>query len=130
MTTNAASRRAGTILIIDDDEVLTDLLKRMVERAGFNAVSAASCSDALEIYRSRGTEIALVITDLMLGGGSGRGLVQDLLRVDPSARILVTTGFYDERDLADLLECGAKDVILKPFSSERLLEKIHAVLAN
>ncbi len=130
MTTDAASGRAGTILIIDDDEVLSDLLKRMVERAGFEAMSVQSSEEALEIYHNRSAEISLVITDLMLGGGSGRGLVQELLRVDPSARILVTTGFYDERDLADLLECGAKGVILKPFNSERLLEKIRAVLAN
>lgn len=130
MTNDAASGRAGTILIIDDDEVLSELLKRMVERAGFRAVAASNCDDALEIYRAQGREIAVVITDLMLGGGSGRGLVQDLLRLDPDVRVLVTTGFYDERDLADLLECGAKGVILKPFSSEMLIEKIRAVLAN
>lgn len=128
MAMGAAPGSAGTILIVDDDEALVGLLQRMVERDGFDTVTASTAEEAIAAYRRQETAIDLVITDLVMAGTDGRTLVHEILRLDPTARILVSTGYYDDRDISDLLEAGAKGIVLKPYNSTQLLERVHAAL--
>src|SRR5207237_7591983 len=92
-----------TLLIVDDEEMLVELLRRMVLRQGYQALVANSAQEGLSIYERNRDRIDLVITDLVMPGMDGKALAEELLRRDPQIRILVSTGFSAESDIASLL---------------------------
>ena len=125
-----ASGSAGTLLIVDDDESLVQLVKKMVERQGYNALIATNAGDALETYKVRRDEINLVITDLVMSGTDGRAFARSLLEVNPDVRILVSTGLRDETDMEALRQLGVKGFVFKPYNSHDLVESIQSALNN
>ena len=125
-----ASGSAGRLLIVDDDESLVQLVKKMVERQGYDALVATSATDALETYQDRGDQIDLVITDLVMSGTDGRAFARSLLELNPDVRILVSTGLRDETDMDALRQLGVKGFVFKPYNSRDLVDSIQAALQN
>jgi len=119
---------AETLLIVDDEEILVELLRRMVERQGYRALSALSAEEALRVYEEHKDEIDLVISDLIMPDMDGRALARELMRRDPDIRILISTGFSAANDITDLLEQGVKGVVMKPYQSQQLLSRIREAL--
>lgn len=117
-----------TLLIVDDEEMLVELLRRMVVRQEYKAYSAQSADEALAIYEEHKSEIDLVITDLMMPGTDGKALAIELMRRDPKLRILISTGFSATNDITSLLEMGVRGVVMKPYQSEQLFSKIREAL--
>lgn len=124
-----ASQDPRTLLIVDDDESLVQLVKKMVERQGFAAQVATSAEDALETYRASRDDIALVITDLVMSGTDGRAFARSLLDLNPDVRILVSTGLRNEADMDALRELGVKGFVFKPYNSRDLVSSIEEALA-
>ena len=119
-----------TVLVVDDEEMLVELVCRMVQRRGFQTVTATEAQEALRIYDQRAAEIDLVITDLMMPGMDGRALASELLRKNPTVRILVSTGYGATADLSDVEAMGIRGVVMKPYQSEQLLEMVDRALAD
>ena len=123
-----ASGGARTLLIVDDDESLVQLVKKMVERQGFQALISTNAADALETYQSNRDQIDLVITDLVMSGTDGRAFARNLLLLDPRVRILVSTGLRNESDMDALREMGVKGFVFKPYNSRDLVSSIQEAL--
>src|ERR1051325_8920149 len=117
MTTETAPGSAAKILIVDDDTPLLQLLSKMLERGGYIPLAAENAQDALALYRANAGEVKLVVTDLVMSGEDGAAFVDELRRVDPKARILVSTGYHNEDDLAVIRRKGIEGIILKPYQS-------------
>jgi CheY-like chemotaxis protein len=127
---SAAADRAETVLVVDDEEMLVELVCRMVQRRGFNTITATNAEEALRLYDERASEIRLVITDLMMPGMDGRALSKELLRRNPGVRILVSTGYSAPSDLDDVEAMGIKGVVTKPYQSDQLLAMVEQALAD
>jgi DNA-binding response OmpR family regulator len=125
-----ASGSAQTLLIVDDDESLVQLVKKMVERQGYHALVATNAADALEEYHANRATIDLVITDLVMSGTDGRAFARSLLQSNPQVRILVSTGLRDESDMEALKEMGVKGFVFKPYNSSDLVASIREALSN
>jgi two-component system, cell cycle sensor histidine kinase and response regulator CckA len=121
---------ARTVLIVDDEEMLVELVRRMVQRHGLDALTANSADEALRIFEARKSQIDLVITDLMMPGMDGKALAAELLKRDPEVRILVSTGYGATTDLTGLEGAGIKGVVMKPYQSEQLLGMVDMALAS
>ena len=130
MTTQTAPGCASKILIVDDDRPLLELMTKMLERGGYRPLAADNAKDAMEIYRANTGEVRLVITDLVMSGDDGAALVDGLRKVDRNARILVSTGYHNENDLAAIREKGIQGIILKPYQSSELLRRVGELLAS
>lgn len=126
----ASAGGAVTLLIVDDEEMLVELLHRLVTRHGYAAVSAVSAKEALTVFEANRGKIDLVITDLMMPDMDGKQLAQELLRRDPATRILISTGYSDPTDITYLLEAGARGVVMKPYQADRLFEAINAAMSD
>jgi two-component system cell cycle sensor histidine kinase/response regulator CckA len=120
---------AKTLLIVDDDESLVPLLRRMVERLGYRALVASSAAEALTAYRKNRDSIVMVITDLVMSDTDGRTFARDLLAEDPSVRILVSTGMNNSEDMEALRDMGVKGFVFKPYTSRELSEQITEAMA-
>jgi CheY-like chemotaxis protein len=127
---DARASHGRTVLVVDDEEMLVELVCRMVHRRGFETVTATSATDALKLYDSFAPQIDLVITDLMMPGMDGRALAAELLRRNPGIRILVSTGYSGPSDVHEIEKLGIKGVVTKPYQSDQLLAMVDRALAD
>ncbi len=127
MSIESEPRRTETLLIVDDDEALTELVQRMVEREGYNTLVAHNVKTAIELFEANREVIDLVVTDLVMSGEEGRALAFELMRSRPGVRILVSTGLHSDA-VQELLDAGVKGVVFKPYQSATLLAKIREAI--
>ena len=114
------------ILIIDDASTTRTLLRKLLEKEGFECTEASTGEEAVKLYHAQRPD--LVTLDIHMDKLSGMGVVQVLLKLDPKARIVIVTSDTEKRILDELLRMGAKDVVNKPFESDRLYEAISNAL--
>ncbi len=114
-----------TILVVDDDQKLVELIKLYLERDGYRVLTAYDGREALELARSKCPN--LIILDLMLPGVDGLD-VCEILRRESKVPIIMLTARATEQDRITGLDLGADDYITKPFSLGELLARVRAVL--
>lgn len=114
-----------TILVVDDDENLVDLLKEYLEKDGYKVLTAYDGQSALNLFRLR--DVDLIVLDLMLPKVSGLNVCRGV-RNESQAPIIMLTAKTEEEDRIKGLNLGADDYVTKPFSPGELLARIRAVL--
>lgn len=114
------------ILVIDDDAAVTSVLKRGLSYEGFTVETAHSGMEGLHLARERSAD--LVILDVLMPGMNGLEVLQRLRAADTQMPVLLLTGKDAPADQVQGLERGADDYVLKPFTFEVLLARIHALL--
>jgi len=114
-----------TLLLIDDDEMITDPVKRALVESGYEVMVAHDGASGLELATERDPD--LVILDVMLPGMDGWAVCREL-RARSSVPILMLTALGDEVDRVLGLELGADDYLTKPFSMRELQARIRALL--
>ena len=114
-----------TILLIEDEEAISEPLAAALAREGFEAVVAGTAARGLELFASRAPD--LVLLDVMLPDGDGRDLLR---RIRDTSRtpVIMLTARGEEMDRVLGLELGADDYVTKPFSAAELAARIRAVL--
>ena len=116
------------ILVIDDDLEIQRAVRRTLEPAGYEIVTAKDGGIAMEIFRT--TEPALIVLDLRLPGKSGRDLCREIRNESTSVPILVLSAISEETERVLLLELGADDYMTKPFSPRELSAWVRAAMAR
>jgi DNA-binding response OmpR family regulator len=114
------------ILVIDDDLEIQRAVRRTLEPAGYEIVTAKDGGIAMEIFRT--TEPALIVLDLRLPGKSGRDLCREIRNESTSVPILVLSAISEETERVLLLELGADDYMTKPFSPRELSAWVRAAM--
>ena len=117
-----------TILLVDDEASIRNFARQALERFGYSVISAASGEEALDVFSTRGRDIDLVIMDIGMPGMGGRRCFQEILRVDPLAKIVVASGYSIDDQLKKMVKAGAVEYIGKPYELNDLLGKIRSVL--
>jgi two-component system cell cycle sensor histidine kinase/response regulator CckA len=125
-----ATRPAGSILVVDDEEAILGLCQLILTRAGYDVLVAHNGSEALALFERRRAEIGLVLTDLVMPDMNGITLVWALRRSKPGLRVMVTTGEGSEDDLRELASMGVRQVLFKPFTPRRLTEAVSQTFAE
>jgi CheY-like chemotaxis protein len=114
-----------SILVVEDEEKMRELLRRMLERASFTVLTAPHGREALKLFRERPVDLA--ITDLMMPEMDGFELIRQLTAQWPSIRIIAISGADLRLDMARQL--GAKAVLKKPVTGAALVSAVEQVLA-
>src|SRR3990170_1795825 len=117
--------KTASILVVDDDQRLCDLLKRYLGREGFRVNSVLSAADMRRYIEQDMPD--LILLDLMLPDDDGLSLAREL-RVHPDLGIIILTGKGETVDKIVGLEIGADDYLAKPFQNRELLARIRSVL--
>jgi DNA-binding response OmpR family regulator len=122
----ASVKTMSKILLIDDDRNLSEAISLMLEREQYTPILAADAETGFEKARSLKPELLLV--DPRLPGMGGADLCRQLRASNIEAPIIVLSGVADEMEKVLLLEIGADDYMVKPFSVRELLARIRALL--
>ncbi len=115
--------RAARVLVVDDEELVRRSLGRLVRSAGYEVLFAADGRQALAIYTSEHRP-DLVLLDLDMPNLSGAETLAHLKRIDPGARVVLVSGYYDEGRKRHLLARGALEFLPKPVDAVTLREAI------
>ncbi len=115
----------ATVLLVEDDPGITDMLRMELEDVGHTVVAAADKATARGAWRR--TRPDLILLDLNLPDGSGLDLCREL-RATSTTPIIILTARRSEIDRVVGLELGADDYVVKPFSPRELIARIHAIL--
>ena len=117
-----------TILVVEDNIPVAELERRGLEMAGYTVIVATKGREALEIYQTRKGEISLVILDLLMPEMSGRDCLMELLKIDPSVKVLIASGYSPSDELHGEISPFVKGFVHKPFGMAQLLGSVEAVL--
>ena len=117
-----------TVLLIDDQQIVLDVGKELLDALGYNTVLASSGLDAVEVYKQRMNEIDLVIIDMIMPGMDGGETYDILKRLNPGIKTILSTGYSIDGDAAEIMKQGVNAFIQKPFSMKHLAKKIREVL--
>lgn len=117
-----------TILLVDDDDRVREMARQMIEMGGYKVLPARSGEEALEIYTSKRDEISLVILDLIMPGMGGKLCLEELLRIDRQACVVVASGYSSTRLGLSPKQYGARGFISKPYDAKGLFGVIRQVL--
>ena len=117
-----------TILLVDDEESIRDLVTSALSRFGYKVITASNGLEAIEIYKEKKDLIALVILDLMMPEMDGRRCLSEILQIDPDAFILVATGNSESDETLKLQTSLLKGFFRKPFDIRDLMRMIRKAL--
>ncbi len=115
-----------TILVVDDEVRLADVLTVALSDLGYQAIATHSASEALETLKTE--TIDLVLTDLRLPGMDGRQLLNQIRKDHPEIPVVMITAFASVRDAVELIKEGAFDYIAKPFEIEDVAATVYRAL--
>ena len=116
---------AKSILIVEDDNNIADLLRLYLEKEGYQATLAADGTQGIDLYRKLRPD--LVLLDVMMPGVDGWGVLR-AIRQDSQTPVIMLTAKGETTDKVSGLKQGADDYITKPFEMKEVLARIEAVL--
>jgi two-component system cell cycle sensor histidine kinase/response regulator CckA len=122
-------RGNGTILVVDDEQYLVKMLKRLLESIGYDVLTASSGQAAIEIIRQQGLGISLVILDMVMPKMDGSQTFDLLRTIAPGIKVLVSSGFSFEGHVQDMLARGCKGFIQKPYNVASLSVLLRSTLS-
>ncbi len=117
-----------TILLVDDEDYLRNLGQRMLTKFGYSVLTAPDGETAVRIYREKGTKISLVILDLIMPGIGGKKCLDLILKENPSAGVVIASGFSVDGATRKELELKSKGFITKPFELNQMLKAVRKAL--
>jgi len=117
-----------TVLVVDDDDLVRDLGRKILLRAGYRVLEARDGEEALDVYGKRKDEISLVVLDLIMPGMGGRKCLEEILNLNPRAKVLVASGLTMDEATAHTVETLAQGSIAKPFDLHYLLKMVRRTL--
>ena len=129
MTDNDTLPRGNeTILIVDDHETIWDFLIDALQELGYSVLLAENGLDAVEIYQANPDQIDLVLLDMIMPKSGGHQTFMRLKAIDPGVKVLLSSGFVSEQEVADLLEAGACGFLPKPHRLPVVTREIRRIL--
>ncbi len=121
-------RGQGTILFVDDEALVAEVGALMLKEAGYAVISATSGREALTLYKQKHREISLIILDMIMPDLSGGELFDLLKKVNPRARVLLSSGYSLDGQASEIMDRGCDGFIQKPFNLEQLTRKINEIV--
>ncbi|MCK5231069.1 MAG: response regulator [Desulfobulbaceae bacterium] len=118
----------GTILFIDDEQIILDVGVDMLNTLGYKVFQASGGHKAIDIYQTHRNQIDLVILDMIMPDMNGKKTYEALRKINPDVTVIICSGYNIDGNAAELLEKGAVDFIQKPFTMEKLSDTIRKAL--
>ena len=128
MANDTLSGGNETILIVDDHETIWDFLIDALQELGYSVLLAENGLDAVEIYESNPGQIDLVLLDMIMPKSGGHQTFMRLKAIDPDVKVLLSSGFVSEQEVADLLDAGACGFLPKPHRLPVVAGEIRRIL--
>jgi PAS domain S-box-containing protein len=118
-----------TILLVDDEKMILEVNKELLETMGYVVYAAGSGQEAIAVYLEKGSEIDLVILDMVMPGISGGETFDRLRQINPEVKVLLSSGYSITGQAQEIMDRGCNGFIQKPFQPEKLSLMVRELLA-
>jgi CheY-like chemotaxis protein len=124
----------GRVLLVDDEELIRTAACEALARLGYDVTLASDGAEGAGMYEDAmkgGQSFDVVLLDLTIPGGmGGKDAVRELLRIDPNAKVIASSGYSNDPVMADYRAHGFREVIVKPYRIDDLGEVLHRVMGS
>jgi len=119
-----------TLLIADDEEHIIKVVRKMLEKMGYNIITAGSGREAVAVYRENKDKIDLVLLDMIMPGMDGGKTFDRIKDINPDVKVLLSSGYSLKGEAEKILKRGCIDFIQKPYNMELISGKIKGILGG
>lgn len=124
----AIQKGEGTVLVVDDEEMIVEVGSMILEKMGYDVLVARSGEEALRMYKENG--IDMVILDMIMPGMGGGETFEGLKRIDQSVKVILSSGYSINSQATEILNRGCRGFIQKPFTMAELSSKLREVAST
>jgi len=127
-TADQLIKGTGTVLLVDDEEVILEVGKELLEGMGYRVLTAKDGKEAVEAYKKNRDEIDIVLLDMVMPNMGGGEAYDRMKEINPDIKALLSSGFSIDGEASEILERGCNGFIQKPFSMKELSGRIRNIL--
>jgi PAS domain S-box-containing protein len=124
------TKGSGTILMVDDEEMVLDVGARVLKKLGYTVLESNSGRQAVALYEKLQDNIKLVVLDIVMPDMGGAEVYDRLKEINPDVKVLLSSGYSIDDQAREILERGCDDFIQKPFSLTAMSDKITGILSK
>ena len=117
------------ILLVDDEKMICQIGKKLLEKSGYKVTTCLNGAEAISIFKKYYKEIDLVLLDIIMPVLGGKETFEQIKEIDPTAKVILASGYTSEVDAKEMLQNGVIDFLEKPYGSIELTEKIEKALS-
>lgn len=118
----------GTILLIDDEKMILEVGRELLEELGYTVLPAMSGQKAIDIFQKDQDNIDMIIMDMIMPEMSGSETFDRLKEINPDVKILLSSGYSVNGQATNILQRGCDGFIQKPFNMNQLADRIHKIM--
>ena len=119
-----------TVLLVDDEEIIIDVSVQMLKKMGYVVLTAHSGREAIEIFKQKNEEVAIVILDLIMPSMGGGEVYARLKDIDSNVKVLLSSGYSINGQAAEIINRGCDGFIQKPFKLNELSHKLREIISK
>jgi two-component system, cell cycle sensor histidine kinase and response regulator CckA len=120
----------GVILLVDDEDMITEIGRQMIQRLGYTVLIADSGREAIHVYAENRDKIDLVILDMIMPEMSGEETFDELKSIDSEIKVILSSGYSIDGKASEILNRGGIGFIQKPFNMNQLAEALNSALMH
>jgi PAS domain S-box-containing protein len=128
MRRDLPSGNGELVLVIDDENAIREVAKETLSTFGYRVMIANDGAEAMAIFVAHKDEVRVVMTDMMMPYMDGPATIRALRKLDPKVKIIATSGLKADDKVAEVAQLGVRTFLPKPYTAERLLKTVAAVL--
>jgi CheY-like chemotaxis protein len=128
--TTEAWRGSGTLLVVDDDESVRGITKRILTLHGFEVLVASDGIDAIDVFEKNAARIRAVVLDMTMPRMGGEEAFRALRRIAPEVRVLLMSGYDEQEATTRFKDQGIAGFLPKPFVAGELMARLRRVLGE
>jgi CheY-like chemotaxis protein len=127
-TADEITRATGTVLLVDDEDIILEVEKELLETLGYVVLTARDGKEAVEIYKKKWDKIDLVLMDMVMPNMGGGEAYDRMKEINPRVKVLLSSGYSIDREAKEILARDCDGFIQKPCTIKELSEKIRGIL--
>nr|WP_255526134.1 MULTISPECIES: ATP-binding protein [unclassified Oceanispirochaeta] len=125
---SALKKGSGTILLIDDEEIIRLTAEPLLKKMGYNVLLARDGIEGLEVYKKEQSHISIVLSDMIMPRMNGKDLFYKIREINPTCLFVISSGFTKDENLSEMRADGLSGFIQKPFLTEELGKLLDEIL--
>ncbi len=127
-TRSECKDKKGVILLVDDEETIVEVCALMLKRLGYSVLEARDGQTAIEIFEKNKDIVNVVILDMRMPGMNGATVYDYLKKIKPDVKVLLFSGYFENKHTRSILENNNTDLIQKPVRLKHLSAKLENIL--
>ena len=123
------NEKKGTILVVDDEELVLEVEVTLLQRIGYNTLMARNSREACQLFQDKNEQIDLVILDMIMPDENGATTYKCLKSIKPDVKVLISTGYFKDSKVEKILKDSQNALIMKPFKLGEFANTIDTILS-